>query len=191
MVLCPSTPLQKFFLLQAVHMILKCPWNNFFWMTPYVTETTKKMPFSDFTAICKWCMEKTKTKVNPFSGRMWCAGVWASFDIHQRRVGDVMPSRTIPLHVFFLVYLCFVSSRVYVFACVYPYVRGYDVCTCGSWVVFFPQILFHLSGFERNTVYIVCSFYGKGMTNVFQKPWYDNVMNDSCWCVNLYFPAER
>ena len=59
------------------------------------------MLFFYFTAICKWCMEKTKTKVNPFSGRMWCAGVWASFDIHQRRVGDVMPSRTIPLHVFF------------------------------------------------------------------------------------------
>ena len=35
MVLCPSIPLQKFFLLQAVHMILKCPLNNFFWMTPY------------------------------------------------------------------------------------------------------------------------------------------------------------
>jgi len=35
MVLCPSIPLQKFSLLQAVLMILKCPLNNFFWMTPY------------------------------------------------------------------------------------------------------------------------------------------------------------
>ena len=35
MVLYPSIPLQKFFLLQAVIMILKCPFNNFFWMTPY------------------------------------------------------------------------------------------------------------------------------------------------------------
>ena len=35
MVFCPSIPLQKFFLLQAVHIILKCPLNNFLWMTPY------------------------------------------------------------------------------------------------------------------------------------------------------------
>ena len=35
MVLCSSIPLQKFYLLQAVHVILKCPLNNFFWMTPY------------------------------------------------------------------------------------------------------------------------------------------------------------
>ena len=33
---CPSIPLQKLFLFQADHMILKCPLNNFFWMTPYV-----------------------------------------------------------------------------------------------------------------------------------------------------------
>ena len=35
MVLCPSIPLQKFFLLQAVHVILKYSSNKFFWMTPY------------------------------------------------------------------------------------------------------------------------------------------------------------
>ena len=40
MVLCPSIPLQKLFLLQAVHMILKCPLNNFFWMTPYFPNFT-------------------------------------------------------------------------------------------------------------------------------------------------------
>ena len=32
-VLCFSIPLQKLFLLQAFHMMLKCPLNNFFWMT--------------------------------------------------------------------------------------------------------------------------------------------------------------
>ena len=34
--LCPSIPLQRFFLLQAVLMTLKCPLNNFFWMTLYL-----------------------------------------------------------------------------------------------------------------------------------------------------------
>ena len=36
MVLCPSIPLQRFVLLQAVYMILKCPLNNLICMTPYL-----------------------------------------------------------------------------------------------------------------------------------------------------------
>ena len=40
MVLCLSIPLQIFSLLQAVHMILKYPLNNFFWLTPYWIRNT-------------------------------------------------------------------------------------------------------------------------------------------------------
>ena len=59
MVLCPSIPLQKFFLLHAVHIILNCPLNNFFWMTPY--------PFSTMS----YASQENSKKPNN-----WAAFVW-------------------------------------------------------------------------------------------------------------------
>ena len=80
MVLCPSIPLQKFFLLQAVHMILKCPLNNFFWMTPYLYEcflalhlgrsrllfafADSKMQIFDFARAISKCIDFDKTTTN-------------------------------------------------------------------------------------------------------------------------------
>ena len=61
MVLRPSIPLQKFFLLQAVHMILKCPLNNFFLDDPIFC------PDSPVACNADWIKSPKETKSYPFS----------------------------------------------------------------------------------------------------------------------------
>ena len=39
----------KYFLLQAVHMILKCPLKNFFWITPYLHGVSLRLPLKKLT----------------------------------------------------------------------------------------------------------------------------------------------
>ena len=79
-ILCPSIPLQKFFFFQAVHMILKCPSNNFFWMTPYnVCEVTASISYS-FSPLCKvhtfkWRMQIFLSQIRVTTA-FWVEIVW-------------------------------------------------------------------------------------------------------------------